>query len=71
MFFFRIETENVPSSTQKPFEIHPGDEMSPEANLKAIMALRNAKEYSIEGETIENSVFEKLIIKGNCLLQYF
>lgn len=59
-----METEKMPSTTQKPFEIHPGDEMSPEANRRAIMALKNAKEYSIEGDTIEKSVFEKLVIKG-------
>ncbi|KAH1015716.1 hypothetical protein HUJ04_007058 [Dendroctonus ponderosae] len=59
----KMETESMPSTTQKPFEIHPGDEMSPEANRRAIIALQNAKEYSIEGDTIEKSVFEKLVIK--------
>ncbi|XP_076272907.1 MOXD1 homolog 1 [Rhynchophorus ferrugineus] len=59
----KIETEHSPTVTKKPFEIKPGDEMSPEANQRAIMALKNAKEYSIEGATVEQSVFEKLIIK--------
>lgn len=60
----KMETEYSPATiTQKPFESRPGDEMSPEANLRAIMALKNAKEYSIEGETSDQSVFEKLIIK--------
>lgn len=60
----RMESEIVPSSTQKPFEVKPGDEMSPEAIQRAELALRNAKEYSIEGESVENNVFDKLIIKG-------
>ncbi|XP_050299023.1 MOXD1 homolog 1 [Anthonomus grandis grandis] len=59
----KIDSETIVPSTEKPFETSPGDEMSPEANLRAIMALRNAKEYSIDGESVENSVFEKLIIK--------
>ncbi|KAJ8944429.1 hypothetical protein NQ318_002125 [Aromia moschata] len=36
----------------------------PEANQRAMLALRNAKEYSIEGENGEGrSVFDKLVIK--------
>ncbi|KAL1497332.1 hypothetical protein ABEB36_008314 [Hypothenemus hampei] len=57
------EQQVATSSSEKPFEIHPGDEMSLEANLKAIKALQNAKEYRIEGEASENSVFERLVIK--------
>ncbi|XP_066153035.1 MOXD1 homolog 1 [Euwallacea fornicatus] len=55
--------ENVPVSTRKPFQINPGDELSPEANSRAIMELRNAKEYVIEGESAENNLFERLVIK--------
>lgn len=38
--------------------------MSREANLKAVAALKNAKEYSIEGENSSGkNVFDKLVIK--------
>ncbi|KAJ8966604.1 hypothetical protein NQ314_003434 [Rhamnusium bicolor] len=58
------KVEVIPTTTPKPFENKPGDEMSPEANMRAIMALRNAKEYSIEGDNGEGqSVFDKLVIK--------
>ncbi|KAJ8981753.1 hypothetical protein NQ317_004933, partial [Molorchus minor] len=60
----KTEVDAPSTTTPKPFENKPGDEMSPEANLKAIMALRNAKEYSIQGEVAEGQgVFDKLIIK--------
>lgn len=62
--FNSSESDNVPSTTMKPFEIRPGDELSLEANLRAINALKNAKEYSIDGEQdITQNIFEKLIIK--------
>ncbi|XP_060522348.1 MOXD1 homolog 1 [Cylas formicarius] len=59
----KMESENLPSTTPKPFETRPGDEMSPEANMRAIMALRNAKEYSIDGDTADQNLFDKLVIK--------
>lgn len=54
-----------PSTPTKPlFSYQPGDEMSPEANRRAIMALQNAKDYTIEGENYEGqTMFDKLIIK--------
>lgn len=57
--------EKPQSTTKKPlFQYNPGDETNPEANRRAILALQNAKEFSIEGETSEGtSVFDKLIIK--------
>lgn len=59
-----MEAENLPTTTSKPFVNKPGDELSPEANRRAIVALRNAKEYSIEGEnSVGKNVFDKLIIK--------
>lgn len=42
----------------------PGDELSPEASRKAEAALRNAKEYSIEGDnSAGKNVFDRLVIK--------
>ncbi|CAH0564397.1 unnamed protein product [Brassicogethes aeneus] len=57
--------EKPQSTTSKPlFQYKPGDELNPEANRKAILALQMAKEFSIEGETTDSiSVFDKLIIK--------
>lgn len=38
--------------------------MSPEANMRAIIALQNAKDYTIEGDYSDGrTMFEKLIIK--------
>lgn len=47
------------------FSYQPGDEMSPEANRRAIIALQNARDYTIEGDNGDgqNSIFDKLIIK--------
>ncbi|XP_064213511.1 MOXD1 homolog 1 [Tribolium castaneum] len=61
------ETNPVSPSTSpnKPlFPYQPGDEMSPEANRRAIIALQNAKDYTIEGETHEGqTMFDKLVIE--------
>ncbi|XP_074030668.1 MOXD1 homolog 1 isoform X1 [Leptinotarsa decemlineata] len=57
------EPEPLPTTTSKPFIIKPGDENSEEANQRAIIALKNAKEYSIDGESSERHVFDKLVIK--------
>ncbi|XP_018574913.1 uncharacterized protein LOC108913774 [Anoplophora glabripennis] len=60
----RTESETETTTTPKPFENRPGDEMSPEANMRAIIALRNAKEYSIVGENGQTqNMFDKLVIK--------
>lgn len=38
--------------------------MSPEANIRAIQALKNAKEYTVEGESNAGlGIFDRLIIK--------
>lgn len=59
-----VEAETLTTTTLKPFVNKPGDELSREANLKAVAALRNAKEYSIEGEnSAGKNVFDKLVIK--------
>lgn len=64
MIVSRTESEAEPTTTPKPFENRPGDEMSPEANMRAIMALKNAKEYSIVGENGQTqNIFDKLVIK--------
>lgn len=48
----------------KPFVNKPGDELTPEVNLKSIAALRNSREYTIEGENnAGKSVFDRLVIK--------
>ncbi|CAG9812511.1 unnamed protein product [Phaedon cochleariae] len=60
----KMDSETVATTTPKPFINKPGDELSAEANRRAIIALRNAKEYSIEGENINSvNIFEKLVIK--------
>ncbi|XP_018561824.1 MOXD1 homolog 1 [Anoplophora glabripennis] len=60
----KTESETETTTTPKPFENRPGDEMSPEANMRAIIALRNAKEYSIVGENGQTqNMFDKLVIK--------
>jgi hypothetical protein len=62
----RTETSPVtPPTPVKPlFPYTPGDEMSPEANRRAIIALQNAKDYTIEGDSQEGqTLFDKLIIE--------
>lgn len=62
--FCSFEAETLPSTTSKLFINKPGDELSPEANNKALNALKNAKEYSIEGENgTGKNVFDRLVIK--------
>ncbi|RZC38667.1 MOXD1 -like 1 [Asbolus verrucosus] len=66
--FLHGETEPNPVSPATPikplFAYKPGDEMSPEANRRAIIALQNAKDYTIEGDTYEGqTMFDKLVIK--------
>ncbi|CAG9832084.1 unnamed protein product [Diabrotica balteata] len=52
------------TSTLNPFITKPGDELSSEANHLAIVALKNAKDYVIEGYQDEwHAVFDKLVIK--------
>lgn len=64
LFFYSVEAESLPTTTSKPFVNKPGDELSSEAKLKALAALRNAKEYSIEGEnSAGKNVFDRLVIK--------
>ncbi|XP_028151667.2 MOXD1 homolog 1 [Diabrotica virgifera virgifera] len=59
----RIDGEPA-TSTLNPFITKPGDELSSEANHLAIVALKNAKDYVIEGYQDEwHAVFDKLVIK--------
>lgn len=37
--------------------------MSPEANRRAILAIKNAKDYTIEGEETSGNILEDLVIK--------
>lgn len=37
--------------------------MSPEANRRAILAIKNAKDYTIEGEESSGNILEELVIK--------
>lgn len=58
----------TPPTTKAPlFKYKPGDENSPEANARAIKALQNAKDFTIEGEgEHDNSglnILDQLIIK--------
>lgn len=55
-----------PTTLQPPlFSYKPGDEHSPEANKKAILALQNAKDYTIESESSSwsTNILDNLIIK--------
>jgi hypothetical protein len=66
--FLHGETETSPVTPPTPvkplFPYTPGDEMSPEANRRAIIALQNAKDYTIEGDSQEGqTLFDKLIIE--------
>ncbi|VEN34259.1 unnamed protein product [Callosobruchus maculatus] len=59
-----VETESLPTTTPKLFHNKPGDELSPEANQKAILALQQAKDYSIVGQIASpKRIFDRLVIK--------
>lgn len=61
---FRTQAVSSTSTTPPPlFPYSPGDEMSPEANRRAILAIKNAKDYTIEGEESSGNLLEELIIK--------
>lgn len=53
----------VQTTTPKPFESEPGDEMSYEANRRAILALQRAREYTIEGDNNDNDILNKLVVE--------
>ncbi|XP_017770957.1 PREDICTED: MOXD1 homolog 1 [Nicrophorus vespilloides] len=53
----------LPTTKAPLFTYKPGDEHSPEANEQAILAIQNAKDYTIEGESSNLSLLERLIIK--------
>ncbi|KAK9745801.1 Copper type II ascorbate-dependent monooxygenase, C-terminal domain [Popillia japonica] len=59
------ETSTTPPTVRTSlFTYKPGDENSPEANARAILAIQNAKAYTIDGEVAGGATpFEKLIIK--------
>lgn len=60
------EAEKPQATTKKPlFQYMPGDENSPEANHRAILALKNAKGYKIdtEDEVASNNILDQLIIE--------
>lgn len=59
------EAASSPSTPRPPlFSYKPGDEDSPEANQRAILALQNAKDFTIEGESNQSlNLLDKLVIK--------
>lgn len=65
LIFYSSETSTTPPTVRTSlFTYKPGDENSPEANARAILAIQNAKAYTIDGEVAGGATpFEKLIIK--------
>ncbi|XP_044759194.1 MOXD1 homolog 1 [Coccinella septempunctata] len=59
------DTAQSTSTTTSPlFGYSPGDEMSPEANRRAVVALQNARDYSIDLHSQQSrNLFDELIIK--------
>ncbi|KAK9887700.1 hypothetical protein WA026_000021 [Henosepilachna vigintioctopunctata] len=59
------DTPSSPVTTSSPpFRYNPGDEISQEANRRAVVALQNAKDYHIDLSGQQSrSIFDELIIK--------